>query len=95
MSENEIIEAVKDMPENKKKSIGKKIIDQLYLERKSKGMLDAIQEKMVSRKLLVFLTATFLLAWHGLDPETWGMIAMFYIGGQSVIDAAKVWRHGA
>ena len=66
----------------------------LYLSNKSKGVLDALQEKIVSRKLLVFLTATGLLAWSGLDPETWGMIAMMYIGGQSIIDAAKAWRHG-
>lgn len=66
----------------------------LYLESKSKGALDALQEKLVSRKLLVFLTATGLLIGTGLDPDTWGMIAMFYIGGQSAIDAVQVWRHG-
>ena len=72
----------------------KKIKKSLYLGDKTKGALDAIQEKIVSRKLLVFLTATGLLVWAGLDPETWGMIAVMYIGGQSVIDAAKAWRHG-
>ena len=61
----------------------------------SKGrLLDKLLGKLVSRKLTVFLTATGLLVWSGLDPETWGMIAMFYIGGQSIIDAAKAWRHG-
>ena len=56
-----------------------------------KGMLDNIQEKIVSRKLLVFITATGLM-WFGLDPDTWAMIAAMYIGGQSVIDVAKVWK---
>ena len=56
-----------------------------------KGMLDNIQEKIVSRKLLVFITATCLM-WFGLDPDTWAMIAAMYIGGQSVIDVAKVWK---
>ena len=56
-----------------------------------KGMLDNIQEKVVSRKLLVFITATTLM-WFGLDPDTWAMIAAMYIGGQSVIDVAKVWK---
>ena len=65
---------------------------ELYINNKSKGMLDALQEKIVSRKLLVFLTATALLAWSGLDADTWGMIAICYIGGQSVIDVAKVWK---
>ena len=59
-----------------------------------KGCLDIILEKVISRKLLVFVSATGLLAWSSLDSETWGLIAICYIGGQSVIDAAKVWRHG-
>ncbi len=56
------------------------------------GWLDQVQQKVVSRKLLVFGTATALLIWAGLDANTWGMIAMCYIGGQSAIDFAKVWR---
>lgn len=71
-----------------------KIIRSLYLRDATKGMLDAIQEKIISRKLLVFVTATCLLMYSGLDPDTWGMIAMFYIGGQSAIDAVKAWKHG-
>ena len=58
------------------------------------SILDRVLGKVVSRKLLVFATATVLLAQYGLDPDTWGMIAIVYIGGQSVIDAAKTWRHG-
>ena len=57
----------------------------------TKGMLDHVQEKIISRKLLVFITATALM-WFGLDPDTWAMIAAMYIGGQSVIDVAKVWK---
>jgi hypothetical protein len=69
------------------------IRDALYLDRKDKGMFDAIQERVISRKLLVFGVATGLLYWGvGLDADTWGMIAMTYIGGQTAIDFAKVWR---
>ena len=96
MSENEIIEAVTDhvteMPEEDRKSLGERIISSLYVNNSRKGVLDAIQEKIISRKLLVFLTATGLLAWSGLDSETWGLIAIVYIGGQSVIDAVKAWK---
>lgn len=56
------------------------------------GALDAILSKAVSRKLLVFMCATGLLIWSGLDPDTWAMIASMYIGGQSAIDVAKVWK---
>jgi hypothetical protein len=65
---------------------------ELYLDRKDKGVLDAVQERLISRKLLVFLTSTALLWFAGLDSDTWGMVAMMYIGGQSAIDFAKVWR---
>jgi len=65
----------------------------LYLDRKDKGVFDAMQEKVISRKLLVFAVATGLLYWGaGLDADTWGMIAMTYIGGQTAIDFAKVWK---
>jgi len=77
-----------------KEGVFKRLKKSLYSDSKTKGALDAFQEKLVSRKLLVFLTATGLLIGAGLDPDTWGMIAMFYIGGQSAIDAVQVWRHG-
>jgi hypothetical protein len=64
------------------------------IEGEKLGIIDRIVGRIISRKFFVFLTATGLLAWAGLDSETWGMIAVVYIGGQSVIDAAIAWRHG-
>ena len=58
------------------------------------GVIDRVVSKAISRKFLVFLTATGLLAWSDLDSQTWGMIAMIYIGSQAVIDAALAWKHG-
>lgn len=59
------------------------------------GIVDQFQNKVISRKLLVFAVATGLLYLGvGLDADTWGMIAMAYIGGQTAIDFAKAWRHG-
>ena len=80
--------------EEKEKTVKETLYKHLYIGNNKKGVLDAFQEKIISRKLLVFLMATGLLIWAGLDPETWGMISMMYIGGQSIIDFAKVWRHG-
>jgi deoxyhypusine synthase len=88
---DEVVDTVKDKVEE---GLTEKVKKSLYLESKTKGALDAVQEKLVSRKLLVFLTATGLLIGAGLDPDTWGMIAMFYIGGQSAIDTIQIWRHG-
>jgi len=67
---------------------------ELHLDDPELGVLDAVQEKLISRKLLVFGVATALMIWSTLDPDTWGLIAMMYIGGQSAIDLAKTWRHG-
>jgi len=72
--------------------MGEKLSKELYLNNPRKGVIDTIQEKMVSRKLLVFIVATVLLYMAQLDPDTWGMLAMMYVGGQSAIDFAKVWR---
>ena len=82
------------MSEEQKQDMIEEIKEGLYLDNSKKGVMDALQEKIVSRKLLVFMTATGLMYWSSLDPETWGMIAMIYIGGQSVIDAAKAWKWG-
>ena len=58
------------------------------------GWFDKFMGKFVSRKLLVFTTATTLLYLSELDAETWGLIAIIYVGGQSVIDAVKTYRYG-
>lgn len=90
--ENNAVEDLKD--EKEESAIIKKLKKSLYLNNTQKGILDSLQEKLASRKLLVFLTATGLFIGAGLDPETWGMIAMIYIGGQSAIDIVQTWRHG-
>ena len=65
------------------------------LQSEKMGMLDRVVGRIISRKFFVFLTATGLLTWANLDSDTWGMIAMIYIGGQTVIDAAVAWKHGS
>ena len=92
MSENEILKGIKNLDEEKRKKLGKKVVDQLYLNNKEKGILDALQEKAISRKLLVFVVATCLLAWSTLEPSDWSMIALIYVGGQSAVDIAKIWK---
>mgnify|MGYP001237121011 CR=1 FL=1 len=64
------------------------------IEGEKLGLLDRIVGRLISRKFFVFLSATALLGLNYLDADTWGMIAMIYIGGQTVIDAAISWKHG-
>jgi len=53
----------------------------------AKGALDKLLEKIISRKLLVWGTATALLFTSNLESEHWLYLSALYIGGQSVIDA--------
>jgi len=64
------------------------------IKEKTGSIIDRVLEKAISRKLLVFATATGLMAYNLLDPETWGMIAIVYVGGQSIIDTVQVYKHG-
>jgi len=74
---------------------GKTMKDSNENQEEKKGVIDNVMERAISRKLLVFAVATALLYLEvGLDADTWGMIAMTYIGGQTAIDFAKAWRHG-
>jgi hypothetical protein len=92
MGENEIVEGIKNLSPEQRESVGRKIVKGLYFNNKEKGVLDSIQEKIVSRKLLVFIVSTALLAFSTLDPDSWSMIALIYIGGQSAVDIAKIWK---
>ena len=92
MEHKEVLENVKEEVKERVEKVD--LQKAFHLDNPKKGMLDALQEKMISRKLLVFVCATALLASAQLDPETWGMIAMMYIGGQTAVDFAKMWRHG-
>ena len=56
-------------------------------EETKKALLDRGISKLTSRKLLVWLTATGLMAWGGLELADWVIISGLYLGGQSVIDA--------
>jgi|TARA_R110002020_G_scaffold471739_1_gene699085 hypothetical protein len=53
----------------------------------SKAASDKLLEKVISRKLLVWLSACGLMGVGMLDSADWVMISALYIGGQSVIDA--------
>ena len=52
----------------------------------AKAKLDALVEKMISRKFMVWLTATGLMVFAGLESSDWVIISGIYIGGQTVID---------
>tara|TARA_R100000808_G_C2074603_1_gene100782 strand:+ start:107 stop:313 length:207 start_codon:yes stop_codon:yes gene_type:complete len=60
-------------------------------------VLDRVLNKLVSRKLMVWLTATALMFTETtpLQSEDWVAISLAYIGIQGLADIASSWRHGS
>ncbi len=52
----------------------------------AQAKLDRLVEKVISRKFLVWLTATAMVATSHVTSEDWVMISAIYIGGQAIID---------
>ncbi len=50
-------------------------------------IIDKGLDKIVSRKLLAWSTATCLLLFSDLQSSDWVIITTVYIGGQTIIDA--------
>jgi len=64
---------------------------------KMKHAADKLLNKLVSRKLMVWLTATGLMLTNTvpLHSEDWVAISLAYIGIQGLGDIATKWKHGA
>ena len=58
----------------------------------TKAKLDRLVEKIISRKFMVWLTATGLMVFAGLESSDWVIISGIYIGGQTVIDGISKLR---
>ena len=58
--------------------------------------LDKALNKLMSRKLMVWLTATgfMLMDVVPLSSEDWVAISLAYIGLEGLADIATRWRHG-
>ena len=57
-----------------------------------KRALDVYLEKIVSRKLLVWLTSTGFLVGGLITNEQWVAIALGYVGIQGFADLATKWK---
>jgi len=57
-----------------------------------KGLLDGLLSKVISRKLLVWGTATVALFMEVVPSSDWVAIALVYIGSQGAVDLAVAWK---
>ena len=51
--------------------------------------LDKILERLISRKLLVWLVATVLMYTAKIESGDWILISMVYLGSQGVLDIVE------
>lgn len=77
----EVADLDKRMNEERKKLDGTRL-----------GVVDLVTEKVVSRKLLVWVTATVLLATAHITPDEWTAITLGYVGVEGFGDLAAKWR---
>jgi hypothetical protein len=54
-----------------------------------KGFLDKVRARIVSRKLLVWGTATIALFMEIVPAEQWIEVSVIYLGGQAVVDSVS------
>ena len=51
--------------------------------------LDKTLDKLISRKLLVWLTATVLMYGSKITSDDWVLICMIYLGSQGALDIVE------
>lgn len=61
-------------------------------EKEGVGLIDVLSEKVLSRKLLVWIVATVFLGFGKITPDEWMGISLGYIGIQGVADLAAKWK---
>ena len=60
----------------------------------SKAFIDRNMNRLLSRKLFVWISTTILLVADKLDGDAWLAISLAYIGSQGVADIAATWKNG-
>ena len=58
----------------------------------AKGVLDKVFGRLVSRKLAVWLAATYALSAGMLTSSDWVAVSLAYIGSQAAVDLASKWK---
>ena len=84
----EVVEELKDLDKRMEKERKKQDGTRL-------GVIDLVTEKFVSRKLLVWVTATVLLATAHISPDEWTAITLGYVGVEGFADMAVKWKRGS
>jgi len=57
------------------------------------NLFDILLSKIISRKLFVFVLASYFLLQEILPSSDWTLIALIYIGAQGAIDFYQVFKN--
>lgn len=85
------------MPRQKKeisvlKDVENEIKDEMREDANDRGILDILTEKLISRKLLVWIVSSAFLALGKITPDEWAGISLGYIGMEGIADIAAKWK---
>ena len=62
------------------------------LTQDAKGVLDKVFGRLVSRKLAVWIVASWALGAGMLTSSDWVAVSLAYIGSQAAVDLAAKWK---
>ena len=74
--------------------IKKEAKQELKEKENERGVLDIITAKAISRKLLVWVTASIFLGFGKITPDEWTAISLGYVGIEGFADIATKWKFG-
>ena len=72
--------------------VEKEIKDEMREDANDRGLFDIITEKLISRKLLVWIVSSSFLAFGKITPDEWAAISLGYIGIEGIADIATKWK---
>ena len=72
--------------------IKEEIKEEISKPNNARGVFDIITEKAISRKLLVWVVSTVMLALNKLTPDEWTAISLGYVGIEGIADIAIKWK---
>lgn len=70
----------------------KEIKKELKENQNDRGIFDIITQKLVSRKLLVWISASIFLGLGKITPDEWVAISLGYVGVEGFADIAMKWK---
>ena len=73
----------------------KEVKKEMKEKENDRGVIDIITAKAVSRKLLVWITASVFLGLGKITPDEWTAISIGYVGVEGFADLAVKWKGAA